>query len=501
MAQRMFTSLPLAKVALGAPSHDVTVATKSRVDFLGVLESREEGQGKALGPGKLLSSLSHWLPAPSLCHPLHPEAMACVDAAIGLHDEDAGRVVASYLRAFMDRVGLQPVPAKRRTLGPELFAHLQAIAGALPRLPYRERLAIAPTLQVVGAMVEALHRTSAKLGGSWDALVEVEARASALASQGLDGEALLFDLAGRMRGDDGAVDRLRLKQWIYALLHASGAGEWSWLGLGAQQVAAELSRQLRDAIATRNFVFLQETAACLSPAQPLELPLPADRGEPHSDVDDVWSKAFLRLNDALEDRIRRLGDLSTSCHSLRPPGALKDGETPSTGLGLNETAQPLSLAELVRLATDPSRPEIPGLKKVGGALQQMGRAGLGLVQKGITSFFGVQAPALVKEPHPTDAPTVLVFVIGGISLNEIGRLRRLRGGEGHDPAAGRRSLNEEEDWGFGDEEQEQVSSIVGEEDPFYGTPLVLGGTCLTNPERILEAVFETGVVGSEAARR
>ena len=69
----------------------------------------------------------------------------------------------------------------------------------------------------------------------------------------------------------------------------------------------------------------------------------------------------------------------------------------------------------------PPLPPLDGYIRVESALQQLKRAGLGLLSQGL-SFFGSGLGAAVgaapSEPHPCDHSVLVLFVVGGLSLRE-----------------------------------------------------------------------------------
>lgn len=83
--------------------------------------------------------------------------------------------------------------------------------------------------------------------------------------------------------------------------------------------------------------------------------------------------------------------------------------------------QQLQLGHGAYSSPPPPLPPLDGYIRVESALQQLKRAGLGLLSQGL-SFFGSGLGAAVgaapNEPHPCDHSVLVLFVVGGLSLRE-----------------------------------------------------------------------------------
>ncbi|RLO04748.1 hypothetical protein DYB28_001994 [Aphanomyces astaci] len=122
---------------------------------------------------------------------------------------------------------------------------------------------------------------------------------------------------------------------------------------------------------------------------------------PTANLDDETTTALKR---AIISTIRRLYKAMPGGHS---------GEQPS---GL--------LARLMALLIDPSAPTIPKLQHVTDATEQLTRAGMDLLKSGLSVFgFGsaapAHAPATSATAHCQLHDTIVIFVVGGITLHEV----------------------------------------------------------------------------------
>ncbi|RHY84955.1 hypothetical protein DYB26_009184, partial [Aphanomyces astaci] len=82
------------------------------------------------------------------------------------------------------------------------------------------------------------------------------------------------------------------------------------------------------------------------------------------------------------------------------------------------------LARLMALLIDPSAPTIPKLQHVTDATEQLTRAGMDLLKSGLSVFgFGsaapAHAPATSATAHCQLHDTIVIFVVGGITLHEV----------------------------------------------------------------------------------
>ncbi|KAF0694819.1 Aste57867_14343 [Aphanomyces stellatus] len=84
---------------------------------------------------------------------------------------------------------------------------------------------------------------------------------------------------------------------------------------------------------------------------------------------------------------------------------------------------PALLPRLVKLLSDPTLPNIPKLKHVTDASEQLTRAGMDLLKSGLSVFgFGGQEAGLQKAvatAHCKSNETTILFVVGGITLHEM----------------------------------------------------------------------------------
>ncbi|RHY59844.1 hypothetical protein DYB34_009107 [Aphanomyces astaci] len=104
-------------------------------------------------------------------------------------------------------------------------------------------------------------------------------------------------------------------------------------------------------------------------------------------------------------------DVASLLYKAMPGG--HSGEQPS---GL--------LARLMALLIDPSAPTIPKLQHVTDATEQLTRAGMDLLKSGLSVFgFGsaapAHAPATSATAHCQLHDTIVIFVVGGITLHEV----------------------------------------------------------------------------------
>lgn len=82
----------------------------------------------------------------------------------------------------------------------------------------------------------------------------------------------------------------------------------------------------------------------------------------------------------------------------------------------------LTIRALVR-PLDSAESQFPPFEHIETPLQQLKRAGLGLLSQGL-SFFGTNVSPVAPPPSPRDHNTVILFVLGGISFRELMQIRQ-----------------------------------------------------------------------------
>ena len=348
------------------------------------------------------------------------------------------------LRDETERRGVAPPPPKKRGPGAEVYAFMQALtkpsegAGATSAAtsaaisavvadagPVRSRA----LLQVAGAVVEALQRTSSKTKppAPWDRMGDVEAAHAQLVEVGGDSEALLAHLTAQLQSAPaGGQASLGLADVMQLLVHAASLGvAWVPDGPGAVQVQRHLTAELRAMIRTAagrggalGAASEANAAAALGKLQRLAwVPSSALRALRRASAgvdgdDDESDQIELELIDELEERLRRVAELSQTPKWEPSPGGGGGGSgAPPASLPrmapASRTGPVGSLAELVEALVEPDGPvEVAGMEKVGNTLAQMGSkvmGGFGFLKKA-TNLLGGQSQ------RPADAPTMVVLV-------------------------------------------------------------------------------------------
>jgi hypothetical protein len=157
-------------------------------------------------------------------------------------------------------------------------------------------------------------------------------------------------------------------------------------------------------------------------------------------------RARLQLDDLAvrwQQRLLELGSsLRCGCDDDGQPSAAVDvlaGLKARSRAGGGEAEAPLGVVALVvrAMLEGPDNPDaLQCFTHVETPLQQLKRAGLGLLSHGLSFFGSSLAPPTPSRPLPTDNSTIIIAVLGGISFREARQVQQLidaatdRGGGG-----------------------------------------------------------------------
>lgn len=350
----------------------------------------------------------------SLLHPHDTQATANLGFLIGRPGRDAALFVRKWLREAARREGVQ-VPGRMRSstpIGEELRALIQALSS---QPPVRHRCG--PLLQLATATVIALEDNHGHTIPTRDLLAREErAIVHACAeSSGAVCEQLVdvFTSAGR-GGPVDLVQAVNLSFIAHQQLpkympwYAASSGNRSNVFTPEQETI--LQGSIADAVVNRS-------DAWVTAASPLEV---ACREAPWLPIDLLTrlidSRQCRNLEDASHSRRIYLeikdvaGEMLARCRNLAPPrfeagshGGNQSDVDPRHSADDNQ-AFLLSLTEAIVNVRD-----VKGLKHASTSLAGLLKSGLGRL-------------GLQRQPRPSDYPTVVLFVIGGVSLAEIHRV-------------------------------------------------------------------------------
>ena len=146
-----------------------------------------------------------------------------------------------------------------------------------------------------------------------------------------------------------------------------------------------------------------------------------------SELPSIWQgrcdfgrvkQVSLKVDDAIDDLFARIHRLSFARSSLssRPLLRLLDP--------LGAVYSPLCV-QLLAQVYDPSLPDLPDLSQHGDGDDSLGSRSLNILKSGFSRWGFGQAFGAPKRRRPSDNPTILLFVPGGITFSEVIRLQAL----------------------------------------------------------------------------
>lgn len=460
LAGKIWSCLPRTGAATGGPSsvsqahlHDIGLLQESNKAMeLGlpvVINSNSNNDNRAtqrkrlreiVGAYPAVSSFS-WRAPPSLCHTGDHSAELLVRDLASLPEAAGHSALCSALKSAIVSSGCSLPPQKKRGMGAELWALLSALV-KLPEnelagnaVPYTACLQHRHTIQVALAAVEALQRTARNVAdpsqdiSHWDELAQVEKIQLQSLQDGAPGSDLLLQAAEvleHMHAHIHPTDALLLALHATSLCTCASQGEDMSATSGALTRLGNVLRTILESSSENVTVDV-------------------------TDIDDV---------------IMRLAELPLATQTLKTAALHGSGGVPYVW-GAGDKASGVTggscfdgmfhtlVGRLCATLLDGTRQDLPELKQA--KTVNMAAVGLGLLSAGFKVLKGVNSHShKLQTSHPADVKIIVVFVVGGITSDEMCEIRAI---------------------------QDRVQGSYN---------IILAGTTLATPDFIAEQVFGIG---------